>query len=100
MQGLISRFVDASLTLSDRTTSRVLSSPAASGPELLATTPAVIHRRSVTAHAVGASTRDERVDVVSVGGWIDSDSRLWDTLDEEAEEVGRRGEDMAQLPTA
>ena len=100
MQGLISRFVDASLKPRGRTAHGKSCGQTVSGPELLATTPAVIHRRSVTAHAVGASTRDERVDVVSVGGWIDSDSRLWDTLDEEAEEVGRRGEDMAQLPTA
>jgi hypothetical protein len=101
VQGLISRFVDASLSLSERTTSRVLSSsPSPDGPALLTTTAQVVHRRSVTAHAVGTTTRDGITRVVDVGGWIDSDSRMWDTLDAEADEVGRLGAGMAQLPTA
>jgi hypothetical protein len=99
VQGLIARFVDASLSLSERTTSRVLSS-SPDGPALLTTTAQVVHRRSVTAHAVGTTTRDGITRVVDVGGWIDSDSRMWDTLDAEADEVGRLGAGMAQLPTA
>ena len=97
VQGLISRFVDASLTLSDRTTQRVLSSPSAAGPALLATTAQVVHRRTLTAHAVGTTTRDGITRSVDVGGWIDSDSRMWDTLDAEADVAGAG---MAQLPTA